>query len=281
VNLEYFVIKQKGFAGYAIAILKLRKWLKENRFDLMHAHYGLCGWAAYLAKPKKIPLLLSYMGSDITPRTLLAKTNRALQNRAEHVIVKSANLAKMLRRKDGVSLIPNGVDLERFVPRLKEDARTSLGLSSEGKIVLFLANPKDRNKNFQLLERAFKLIQSAGILLLMPFPLEPMQVPLYLNASDVLVSASLSEGSPNVIKEAMACNCPIVTTNVGDVCEIIGDTPGCWITDFTPDEMAAKIKNALDFGKRTVGRERIVKLGLDSAAIAKKIISLYESQLKT
>jgi len=280
VNLEYFVIKGKGFAGYASAILKLRKQLKKNRVDLIHAHYGLCGWVAYLAKPIKIPLILSYMGSDIASRTLLAKINRAMQKRADHVIVKAINLGNLLKRKKGVSLIPNGVDLERFVPQSQEAAQKKLGLSAECKIVLFLADPKDKNKNFKLLEKASKLIQNPNILLLAPYPLASLQIPLYLNAADLLVIASLSEGSPNVIKEAMACNCPIVATPVGDTRELIGDTAGCFIADYTPEDMALKIKRNLDFGKRTTGRARIMKLGLDSDSIAKNIIALYEEHIK-
>lgn len=83
------------------------------------------------------------------------------------------------------------------------------------------------------------------------------QVSLLMNACDVILITSFSEGSPQVIKEAMACNLPIVSTDVGDVKEVIGNTEGCYITSFDPKDVAEKIKMALDFGKRTNGRENI------------------------
>ncbi len=89
---------------------------------------------------------------------------------------------------------------------------------------------------------------------------------------------SYNEGSPNVIKEAMACNMPIVSTNVGDVKEVVGKTKGCYITSFEPEDVAEKIKLALEFGKRTIGRDDIKHL--ESSVIAKKIINVYKSVLK-
>ena len=97
---------------------------------------------------------------------------------------------------------------------------------------------------------------------------------------ELVILTSLWEGSPNVIKEAMACNCPIVSTNVGDVRWVIGDTEGCYITSFDPEDVAEKIKLALEFGKRTNGRDRIIELGLDSETIAKRLIDIYSKVLE-
>jgi glycosyltransferase involved in cell wall biosynthesis len=94
---------------------------------------------------------------------------------------------------------------------------------------------------------------------------------------------SIREGSPQIIKEAMACGCPIVTTDVGDVKKVISTIEGCYITSFNPYEIAEKIKIALEFSrknKRTKGRKKIVELGLNNEAIVSKLMNVYESVKK-
>jgi len=124
---------------------------------------------------------------------------------------------------------------------------------------------------------------SSNIQLLKPFPVDQKDLVEYYNVADILVMPSYKEGSPNIIKEAMACNCPIVSTDVGDVKEVIGDTKGCYVTSFDPDDVAEKIKLTLEFAEkegRTRGRERIIKLGLDLDSVAEKIIELYKGMIK-
>ncbi len=99
---------------------------------------------------------------------------------------------------------------------------------------------------------------------------------IYLNATDVLLLTSKWEGSPNVIKEAMACNCPIVSTNVGDVKWLLDGVEGCFITTNDPRDVADKINKALNFKSKTKGRDKLFRLGFDSEHIAKKIIKVYE-----
>ena len=111
------------------------------------------------------------------------------------------------------------------------------------------------------------------------FNIDQEKLNLYYNAVDCLIPTSKYEGSPNVIKEAMACNCPIVSTDVGDVKWVIGETEGCYICSFEPEDVAEKIQKALNFGKRTNGRQRIMDLGLDSGSVAEKLHSLYREIL--
>ena len=97
-----------------------------------------------------------------------------------------------------------------------------------------------------------------------------------MNESDVMLFTSDYEASPMVIKEAMACNIPVVSTDVGDTKWVMGDTEGYFISQKDPEDIASKIKMALDYGRRTEGRERIIGLGLELQQIARKIINVYE-----
>lgn len=101
-----------------------------------------------------------------------------------------------------------------------------------------------------------------------------------MNASDIMLFTSDYEASPMVIKEAMACNLPIVSTNVGDTKWVIGDTEGCFMSRKEPEDITLKIKAALDYGRRTDGRKRIEELGLGLQQISQRIIKIYDEIIK-
>ena len=133
-----------------------------------------------------------------------------------------------------------------------------------------------------MLEKAFCLVDAVDVVLVAPYPVTHETVEKYLNSVDVLVVPSLMEGSPNVVKEAMACNCPVVATPMGDVAWLFGDEPGYYLAGFEPEDVAAKISQALAFSKaqgRTQGRKRLIALGLDSTTIAKRLTDVYADVL--
>ncbi|MCP4152423.1 MAG: glycosyltransferase family 4 protein [bacterium] len=286
LELDYFTISGKGIKGYLKSIPLLKKHLKANSYDVIHAHYALCGWVAVAAMPKA-PVMVSYMGcdvyGDVTPdgkRTerlniLLAKM---LQPFVKRIIVKSRNLEKYIYLKKKVHIIPNGVNFERFKPRDKKEYRKRLGLAPDNKLVLFLGNPTDPRKNITLVKKAVEILNEPNIELIAPYPMKHSEVAEYLNAADVFVLTSHLEGSPNVVKEAMACNCPIVGTDVGDVKEVIANTGGCFVTTFNPSDTADNIKQALTFGQPTSGRKDIAHL--NEVLVAKKIIGIYEELIR-
>ena len=113
--------------------------------------------------------------------------------------------------------------------------------------------------------------------LINPYPVAGELIYKYLNAADVLVLLSNLEGSPNVIKEALVCNCPIVSSDVGDVDERIEGIDGCVLTGFEPAEIAQKIRQVLDFNSRTKGREKSGYLTTDN--IATRISDVYNLAL--
>lgn len=280
-ELSVYSISGKGWKAYLKGISGLRKHLRTNDVDIVHAHYSYVGMVAGLATKK--PVVVSLMGSDIEDLRfgrVLIRLFAKLKWKA--IIVKSERSQKRIRLKKA-QVIPNGVDLDVFKPIPNNESRAKLGLKENVKYVLFLSNPIRKEKNFKLAAEGCELVAdgcrlgagSWSVELLALHDISHGEVPLYLSAVDVLLLTSFFEGSPNAVKEAMACNCPIVSTDVGDVRNVIGNTQGCFITTFEPENVASKLRQALDFGKRTNGRERIKHL--DIKTIAEDLEKLYKS----
>lgn len=274
IEIDFFTIKGKGIFGYLKNVPKIRNLGKE-KYDIVHAHYSLSAFATSLAGIS--PIVVSLMGSDINSSNSFLKIIKFFYKISwKKVIVKSQDMKGKLGMK-GIEIIPNGVDFRKFMFLDKQESIQYLGWEPNKKHILFAANPKRLEKNYQLAKESFKNIISKNVELhfLENTPNEEMVY--FFNASDVILLTSLWEGSPNVIKEAMACNIPIVSTDVGDVKEVIGNTEGCYITTFEAADVAKKIQLALDFGKRTTGRKDIQHL--ESGIVAKKIIEIYKSVL--
>jgi len=292
IEIEHFAIRRKGFIGYILESFRLRNFLRISDYDILHAHYGISALGTLLARREE-KLVVSFMGDDligsnskdgrVTNRSiLLAKFNSFIARWFyDYSIVKSKEMFLFLRPFKA-SIIPNGVDISIFKPVNKSKARDVLGLGSVEQIVIFVSDISRSEKNYKLAYEAVKLVANQKIKLIPVSDVSQNRLPNYYNAADVLLLTSYHEGSPNVIKEAMACNCPIVSTDVGDVKWVLGDTEGCYIASLDPEDYAEKIKLALEFSSkkgRTNGCNRIIKLGLDSETIAQKIIEVYRKVL--
>lgn len=278
VNIEFFTISQKGLKGYYKAIWQIRKLVKQKSFDIYHAHYGLSAIAATFAGLK--PLFSSLMGSDIKEGGLqLFLLKWFSRKRWSVTITKSNELHKTIGHQD-VKIIPNGVNMKKFAPMDSNVAKQKIGLKKDMRYVLFGSDPDRSEKNFKLAKEAFSLLKSKNIELIVLKNIENEEVPIYLNASEVVILTSLWEGSPNVIKEAMACCRPIVSTNVGDVSWLLEGVKGSFIAIANPVDFAEKIDCAIDFDDKTDGRSKLKGIGLDSANQAKTIKGLYELHKK-
>ena len=286
IDCEYFLIQEKGIKGYLKSYYPLKKKINQFMPDLIHAHYGLCGFLVCLIK-KRPPLIITYHGSDINLyknksaiKLILNPLLSYLANRmADASLFVNKRLIELLRPKKYFSIIPCAVDLDLFYPIDNNLARNKLKLQLSNKYILFSSSFSNPVKNYSLAKSACNKID-AKVIELDKFSRE--EVNLLLNACDVALLTSLSEGSPQFIKEAMACNCPIVSTDVGDVRQVIGNTEGCYICSYNPADVVEKIKLALSFSEtkgRTNGRQCIIDLGLDSETIANKIIKVYENVL--
>jgi len=289
VKVDYFQVKSKGVKGYLKSLRLLQTYLKEKKYDIIHAHYGNCGIISAIAK-KKEKLIVSYMGSDLLGSinskgefifigwffVFLNKIFSTFIN--DYSIVKAQIMKKSLWKKSNVSVVPNGVDFKNFYPMGIKEARTILEISSKIKLILFVGDITTALKNFQLAKHAVEIINDKLISLKIISGINHSKLNLYYNAADLILMTSTQEGSPNVIKEAMACNCPIISTDVGDVKEIISNTEGCYISSFEQVDIAEKIKLVLLNNKRTNGRNNINNLG--SNIIANRTIRIYDTLLR-
>lgn len=292
VEVSYFPILGKGILNYLKNVIPLRRHLRNNRVDVIHAHYSLCGWVAVLAAGR-IPVVMSFMGDDLFgshlginqlkfKSWLITFLSKAIQPFVQAIICKSPKMVEAVSRKNVTHLVPNGVRLDQF-KLYDKGLRKELGLEKDKKYVLFLGDPSDHNKNVALVESAMEILNLPDVELLIRYKVSHDAVVKYLNTADVFTLCSFSEGSPNVVKEAMACNCPMVVTNAGDAAWVVGNTPGCYVSpSYEPEDFAKKLRLALQYSEkygRTHGRDHILALGLDSRNIAGKVIAIYEKIL--
>ncbi len=279
IEIQHYRIIGKGFWGYLKNLKSLRQNIKEFNPDLIHSQYSFSGFLAALTFTR-IPIVASLMGSDVQMNRLLKLILIVFSKYWQKVIVKSENMKKKSSIKKAL-VIPNGVDFSNFEELEKAEARKKLNLDLNKKYVLFFADPGRAEKNYLLAKEAFDLIKSDNIELLVAYNIPFELTTQYYYASDVVLLTSLYEGSPNVIKEAMACNKAIVSTDVGDVAYLLKGLEGCYVTTFNPSQVCESIKAALTFNQPTKGRNRLMEFGIDSQSIAKKIIQLYKHLVKS
>lgn len=276
----YYNILGKGVFGYLKNVPGIRNSILKNKPDIVHAHYSLAGIISCLSLVKK-PVICSLMGSDLINASPLSIQFIKIFSKFlwKATIVKNETMKYKLG-SNAAYVIPNGVNLLLFKPYSKNDSRRVLNWNNNNFHILFASDPNRLEKNFQLAQMACLLVQkkipNIKFHYLVNIPREQMH--LYYNSADVVLLTSKYEGSPNVIKEAMACNCPIVATDVGDVRSIIAETSGCYITNFNVEEIAATLIKVLNSNIRTNGRENIQHL--DSNIIADKIIAIYNKIVK-
>jgi len=273
-EIDFFPIEGKGILGYVKSILELKKHLASHHFDIIHGHFL---WSILVCIfQRRVKKIGSFHGSDLNMKSLRIIAKIFVYPFLDECIVVNEKMATVLGGKS-VSIAPCGVDIELFKPE-KFIIDTDRGkLKTNAKNILFSSSFNINVKNHRLAEKALKLLSArmpVNLIELAGFSRE--EVCNLMNRVDLVLLTSLWEGSPQVIKEAMACNCPIVSTDVGDVKWLFGDLEGHFITNQDPKDCAHKILCALDYGKRTNGRDRLIKLGLDSETIAKRILAIYK-----
>jgi glycosyltransferase involved in cell wall biosynthesis len=201
--------------------------------------------------------------------------------RAAALIVKSNNLLQALpaRMRDKAVVLPNGVDTSWFRPMPRTLCRASLGWNTQSRVVLFNAsrNEDQQRKNPELAHAAIHLLSESvpGVSLVMLSNVSHEEVRLMLNAADCLLVTSLHEGSPNIVKEAMACNLPVVSVPCGDVSERLKEVHPGSIRPYDPRALADGIQEVLAAGCHSNGRDQLIAQGLTATKVAKHLIDIY------
>lgn len=271
IIIDYFLIKGKGIKGYLKYFPKLRKKIYEFTPDVIHAHYSLSGLLANIQR--RIPVVTTYHGSDINEKSNLILSKVNIQLSAWNILV-SAKMADRSRIKKKYSIIPCGVNSNLFYPRDKGICREIMGLDSDTKYALFSKQFDDAVKNYPLAKEAIEKLEGWKLIELIGYTHE--QVAILMNACDVALMTSFSEGSPQFIKEALACGVPIVSTNVGDVEENIRGIENARICMFDANDVAKKIQQVVSVGKLNGCRDN----KFDNTYIAKRLVDIYKRVIK-
>lgn len=271
---------------YANAAIQVFLKSLTGHYDVIHGHYGL--WCLVSRLQWTTPVVAAFWGDDILGTVqkdgsysdksqFVAKVSRKLCYYVGAVIVKTEQMKQRAAGpQEKIFVIPNGVNFEHFRPIPRTEARTALGWDQERYYVLFANNPDIPVKNFPLAQEAVDIVRKKGldVELVVAKSVPHAQIVQYMNASNALILPSIAEGSPNVVKEAMACNVPVVATNVGDVADVIGHTDGCSVCKHDAQALAAGLERAFAHKEPTTGRHDIRHL--DSKFVAKQVIAVYE-----
>ncbi len=267
---EYFLIKGKGLWGYIRSIFSLNSFLNRSNYDIIHAHYGYSGVVAFFQF--KVPVLVTFHGSDLEYKIERVMSSLLMRMVDFSIVVSAVHFLRYKNIKK-IAYIPCGVDTSLFIPIDKQAAREKLMLAESKTYILFSSGFDVPVKNYPLAKKVKELLSDIGIELIELKNKSREEVLYLLNAVDCMLLTSFHEGSPQITKEAMAVNCPIVSTDVGEVKNIIKSARNCYLTSFDPVEIANKIRLVLLDARRTNGREFIMDYDLDF--IAQKINQLY------
>jgi teichuronic acid biosynthesis glycosyltransferase TuaC len=278
-NTLYEIQGYRSKMEYFRALSAIPRAARACGAELVHAHYGLSGAAATRVH---VPLVVSFCGDDLLgrpdahdrltfkSRALLPVSHHAAR-RADAVIVKTDEMRRTIAN------IPDGVDLARFAPEPRAVARAALGWRDAGHVLLFAANPKEQRKNFALAEatRAALIARGLDVRLEAVYGRPQADIVRAMNAADVLLLPSLHEGSPNVVKEAMAVGLPVVAAPVGDCAERLRDVSPSWVVERSVEAFANAAAAVLADGRRSNGRE-VIERTLSLGAVAKQVRAVYE-----
>ena len=296
MDIEYMQVR----GNYILSVRNLKHKIREYQPDIIHAHYGLSAITAELQS--LVPVVTTFHNGE-TLNWMVNLMTSLFSLRAKHVIYVAQHIHDLVYFKaKNHSIIPCGVNMDDCCVIDRVAARQQLGFEDGVKYILFGGAFDNLRKNYAILRDAVERIEQAqwvpvqggercgNIVCLEMKGLSRAECVLRMNACDLFALPSHSEGSPQALKEAMACNCPILATDIADVRTLLGDLPGHYILrnprktherwdadEKSLDEMTELLQDALRFTDRTTGRGRILEMGLSNEQVAKRLIAIYQS----
>jgi glycosyltransferase involved in cell wall biosynthesis len=289
VDLEvYFVNGRRDKLAYGRMPFGFFSRLRRGRFDVVHVHHSFCGLVATLQRA--VPVVWTFHEGEITGGTEDAlreqpikriayakRMKRYVARRVDAVVVVAEHLRGPLGRPDALWL-PAGIDLDLFAPMETSEAKRRVGLSAIKRYVLFPSVPSRVEKRYELARRAVRILRErwadaddVELIALDNVPHE--DVPFFMNASELVLLTSSFEASPVVIREALACNVPVLSTDVGDARFMVEGIAGCAIVPPEAEGIARALRAALSSPRRTASRDQMRRFSLDHTAQA--LIELY------
>jgi teichuronic acid biosynthesis glycosyltransferase TuaC len=280
----------RGYASrlaYPAAAIELARLAKRRRYRIVHAYGGEAALVASLVRSAE--LVVTYLGSDLLGsstangqvssvwrlrRSVIRASSRLPTRTLTRSIQMEGALPETARRRNTV--MPAGVDDSVFRPIGRDDARAALGWSHDERVALFASDPAVAGKRHWLAVEAVQCARSQlpDLRLHVLQGVAPDDVPLAMNAADCLLFTSAREGSPNVVKEAVMCNLPVVSTQVGDVEDTLGGVEPSWLCRDGPKELAAALVDCLRSPVRSNGRAAAGRL--TARNIAERLAAVYE-----
>ena len=281
---QFFLRSRTSPVCLVMELFRLRREIRDFRPQVLHAHYGTVT-ALFCAMVTTDPLVITFYGSDLNPsptqrlRSLIGHLFSQLAAlSASHIICLTTELkGRLWWRANRVTVIPGCVDLKSFRPRPRDEARMTLRWSLTDKIVLFNAGKAPRIKRLDLAEAAVQEANklAGGIkMIVLDGDTDPNAIPLYLNAADCLLVTSDSEGSPYIVKEALSCDLPIVSVDVGDVAERVRGVTPSRIVPRDSHALGRALLEVLSLSCRSNGH--LAMLDLSEHKVAERIRSIYE-----
>lgn len=268
VEIDYYKIVGKGVRGYLGNLTHLKIKIRENNYDFIHAHYGLSGLLANLQW--ELPVITTYHGTDVNVKInqLLSLICSRLSkfNILTHPVQKS----QLMLRKNYL-IQPCGIDLDLFKPLTKSKCKKKLGFNENESLILFSSSFHRKEKNAKLAFKALSFLKDVKLIELKGYSRK--EVVELINAVDAVLITSHYETGPLIVKEALACNTPVISTDVGDVKNLIEKLDYSFITKFNARDIAKKIEITINNKEKVKYRHSVLEY--DNKNVANNIYQLY------